>query len=426
MRLVHALAGYGSFALVGIVALGALASGLAACGGDDPIGDPGASSGGVTPDGSTGDASSGGAVDGGDGGPKDGGEGDASNDAETSTPGTPELQLVGRWDRTDPLKPKASWPGSRLVASWSGPNATVTLSSAGGGDGNETWVNVIVDDVAQAPVKVDGANQVIAVASGLAAGPHTFVVEKRTEAKWGTITVEGVTFDGGQLLAPPARPTRRIEFIAESTIDGFGVEGDIGSTCLDGNGDFIAPAQYDNARKSMAFHASTALSAEHHLIAASAKGLVADEDGTGIYLPALYPRTLTDLPSSAWNFASWTPDVVVLSVGGTDFAGGAVAPGGFLTAYDALVTTVRANHPNAHIFMTIWSQIKGATRAGLSTILTAVKGTHPLDAKLHIMTFTEATYPTDETGCYFHANDAHHMETAPELVTAIKAATGWN
>lgn len=414
----------------------ALASALVlaafACGGADEASPAGGASSGMPASGDAGAA----ADAGGGGGDADASSEDASSEdaaadaqADGATPpdagpdaAAPAVAYVGRFDFSDPQSPRTSWPGARIVARFTGTGVSATFSSASGGDGNATWLNVLVDGAPQAKRLVSGTNVALVLASGLAAGPHTIEVEKRTEASWGALTFHGFTFDGpGQLLPPPARPTRRIEFLAESTIDGFGVEGDVNTTCM---GD--APPEFNDARKSTAHYTATALSAEHHLVAQSGKGLVKNEDGADTtYFPAIYGRTLAEDAAKAWDFTAWTPDVVVISLGGTDYAGGASPPGGFATAYDGLVTQIRARHPNAHIFMTVWSQIKDATRTSLGGVLDGIAAAHPTDTKLHVFQFTEATYPTDETGCYEHANDAHHQEAAAELVAAIKTATGW-
>ncbi len=398
----------------------ALVAIFAACSSDN--GESGGSSSGG-PDGSAFEASctgsSGTSGTSGSSGSNEGG----ANDAGDGSAGTPAIQYVGRFDFTNANAPRTSWPGGCIVARFEGTGVKAKLGSTAGGDGNETWVNLVVDGAEKTPVKVDGPGQEVAIASGLGAGPHVVEIEKRTEPKWGTLTFEGFTFEGGgKLLAPPPSPARRIEWVAESTIDGFGVEGDLDTTC---NGD--APAKFDNARKSVAFHASKTLSAERYLIALSAKGVVQNEpgDNTGVFYPSIYTRTLADDPASVWNFASWTPDVVVISLGGADLGNGTTLPNGFQAAYDTFVSSIRTRYPNAHIIMTIWSQIKGAARTSLDTALQGVKSAHASDSKLHVFAFNEADFPGDETGCYYHANDAHHQETAAEIVTFIKSKTGW-
>lgn len=400
----------------------------AACGSSSTDGAGGSSSGSVPqdagngPEGSTPetDAGSDAAADGAN--TTDSGSTDGGTDAEADA-GAPAVQYIGRFDFTDAANPRTSWPGARIIARFSGTGVSASVSSAAGSEGTSaTWMNVFVDGVAKPKVLVDGPNVPVVLATGLAAGTHTIEIEKRTEASWGTLTFHGFTFEaGGQLLPPPARAARRIEFLAESTIDGFGVDGDVNTTCMGG-----APPEFDDARKSMAFYVMKALSAEHHLVAQSGKGIVQNNDpGDTTHFPAMYGRTLAEDAASTWSFASWTPDVVVISLGGADYGGGSTTPAGFQAAYDALVTSIRARHPNAHIFMTVWSQIKDTTRTTMKGVLDSIKAAHPGDAKLHVFQFAEATYPTDETGCYEHANDAHHQETAAELVPAIKTATGW-
>lgn len=331
-------------------------------------------------------------------------------------PGAPAVQFVGRWDRTVAERPRAQWPGTKVVLRFDGTGARIVLSSAAGFSGNASWFNVVVDGAVGTPVVVDGPSEEIAI-TGLAKGVHVVELDKRVEGKWGTVQFESASIEDGELLAPPVRPVRRIEYFSESTISGFGVDGT--NPCPGGD-----PADKDDARKSVAALTASALSAEYVLLASSGRGVVKNESADTTFLPALYDRALQDVPGSTWDFASWTPDVVVLSLGGTDMAGGTVVPAGFQAAYDTLVTQIRGHYPNAHVFMTVWSQIKGDVRAALTPVLEAIKAAHAGDTRLHVFSFTEAL-PSVETGCFFHANAAHHAAASAELAAAIEAQTGW-
>jgi hypothetical protein len=291
------------------------------------------------------------------------------------------------------------------------------------GDVSESWFNVIVDGKVTRKLQITEEDAVEEVASGLSPGVHVVELEKRTEANRGAVRLEEVTFpDNGRLLAPPVRKTRRIELVGDSTIDGFGADGDA-RTCEGGT-----PAALDDVRKSVAHFVTSSLDAESHLIAYSGKGIARSEDGSSVRFADLYPRALPDEPASTWDFASWIPDVVVIALGGGDVVDGE-APAGFRARYDALLGTIRDKYPSAHVFMTVWSQIKdlpGArARSALRAELDAVKAMHPTDARLHVFAWREADYPTDETACAEHANEAHGKETAAEIVPAIRAAVGW-
>lgn len=358
----------------------------------------------------------------GDIGPDGSSSGDGSPEAEA-----PGVRLIGRFDLTNANAPKTSWPGARIIVRFNGTGVKATLTHADGPEGGTTWMNVVVDGVVKTPINVTGASQQFTLATGLAAGDHVVELQKRTEANVGTLTFEGFAFDaGGQLLPPPPRFTRRIEFLADSTIDGYGVDGTVDdvATC-DKNGLGGAPVEYNDARKSATFITAEALSAEHHLIAYSGKGVARNEDGTTTELfGAVYPRTLPALNTSAWTFASFTPDVVVVSLGGSDFAGGS-APSNFQTAFGQLRTDIRAKYgANTKIMFLVWSQLKeynGVRQAVNAAIDAIIAG----DANSWRFTLPEATYPTDETGCHEHANAAHHQAMAALMVTELKSKMGW-
>jgi hypothetical protein len=342
----------------------------------------------------------------------------------------PGVRLIGRFDMTNVNAPKTAWPGARIVARFEGTGVKATLTHVDGTEGGPTWMNVVVDGVVKTPIEVTGASQQFTLASGLTAGTaHVVELQKRTEANVGTVTFEGFTFDaGGKLLPPPPRATRRIEFLTDSTIDGYGVDGTVGdvATC-DKDGADGAPVQFNDPRKSTAFLTAESLSAEHHLLAYSGKGLVRNEDGTTTELfGAIFPRTLPDTNTSAWAFAAWEPDVVVVSLGGSDCAPGA-APSGLQAAFAALLADIRAKHgAGPRVVFVVWSQLKDYDAVTVRTDVTAaIDGAIAGDAKASRFSLPEAIYPDDETGCHYHANAAHHQAMATLLAAELKSKMGW-
>ncbi|MBX3190002.1 MAG: hypothetical protein KF819_23455 [Labilithrix sp.] len=428
---------FSAFGLAVVVSL-CTAFGLAACGAssDDPA-DGGTGEGGGG-DGSTSDGPIG------DGSPADDASNDgASNDASDAgtdadagqDAGPPAVQLIGRFDTTDPAMPATAWPGGRIVARFNGTSATLTLTQTFDGfSGGPSWFNVIVDGTPQAPFSIDAAGSPIDhVVDGLAAGDHTIEFEKRTEAKNGTVKLVGLTFAGGTgLLPPPLRKNRRIEFIGESTIDGFGVEG-TAATC----GASAAPHEFDNVRKSITHFTATSLAAEAHVLGYSGKGVAINSFALDLdVMPILFGRALPIMMGGGgtpWTFANWTPDVVVISLGGVDYLNGvSAAPANFRTKYGEFIANIRTQYgASTHIFLTVWSQVKDlggdfnqrtALTADLDALVTARQGVG--DNKVYRYQFPVAAM-TDETGCLSHANEAHHQAMANLLVTEIKSKTGW-
>ena len=390
----------------------------------------------------------------------DGGRDAARKDGDTETDGAipddggtidggdpPSVQLIGRFEN-DGTGDNVAFPGSKIVARFKGSDAVFKLSQTDGFSVGHSWFNVIVDGVLQPnKLEVMGASVDYPVATNL--DPmlaHTVVIEKRTEPNLGVVRFEGATFpNGGVLLGPPVRPARRIEFLSDSTIDGFGIEGTrVNAAAANYCGAAIPATNYgalpqlNNARKSVAHLTAAALSAEDFLIAYSGKGVASNQPGDNSALfPTLYDRALPDRAGSAWGFA-WQPDAVVISLGGVDFDGATVVngfgvePAGFSAAYGALVDKVRAKYPGAWIFLTVWSQIKDQSdpkiRTPMRTALqTNVIGARAGDGKLAYFEFPEAAGGDmgDETGCQYHGNEAHHANMAVLLTAENKAKLGW-
>jgi hypothetical protein len=338
---------------------------------------------------------------------------------------TPQVMYVGRFDFSDPLGARMGWPGTRVIAQFDGTRLAVQLTQTNGFSGGPSWFDVVIDGTPGQPFSLTGQSLVVPLASGLAPGAHVVLIEKRTEADLGTVRFEGFTFAGGTgLLPPPSRSPHRIEFISDSTIDGYGVLGDTATTCPTGD-----PPQYDDSRSSLAFFTASASNAEMVLSSYSGKGFTVNEDPTDTeYYEDIYPNTLPDSPTP-WSFQQDIPDAVVISLGGVDMDGQSVAPAGFQSAYDAFVGTLRTRYPSAAIWLTVWSQVTDspvATRTAMTNALQAIVGARTAagDDRLFLYVFPEAG-PADQTGCEGHATVAHEQAMAALMTSEIQTRLGW-
>ena len=269
------------------------------------------------------------------------------------------------------------------------------------------------------------------LASGKPAGTHTVEIMKRTEAIFGIVRFEGFTFTGGTgLLAPPAHVARKIEFLGDSTIDGYGIEGDFATTCKvdGGNG---APPQFDEARKSVAWKTSVGLGAELHLLGYSGKGSRATRTR---WRPTRSPSsTRVRSPTSAAargrsHRTSRTPSWWPSAAPTTAAIRRARSPRISMPTYAALLGDIRGHYgASTYIFLTVWSQYKaydGVRQAITAAIDAAIAG-RPAGEKNYKLVLPEADFATDETACQLHANDAHHTAMAAQLISGIKAVTMW-
>lgn len=353
--------------------------------------------------------------------------GDADAEPEPAPPG---VRYVGRFDTSDPAGPRVAWPGARVVVRFAGTEARATLGEQVGFTGPSRY-DVLVDGAFTKTVApADGISDVV-LADGLAAGTHVVELHRRTESFVGITQFRGFTFpNGGQLLAPPKAPARRLEFLGDSASNGYGVE------CANPNLGYSGATQ--NERKAFPALAALALGADHHDLGFAGKGLLRnyDADDDQVF-GLLYPRTMPETVGSAWDFSTYHPDVVWITLGGNDYdnAGNRPAPNlaAFETKYTELVTRVRTEHPLAQIVLAVAPSLTDDYPVGyaaLTSVTTAVNDVRNArvaagDPKVHVHVFTRADADVDLTGCEYHSNAAFHAKLALEVVAKVKAITGW-
>ncbi len=125
----------------------------------------------------------------------------------------PHIPYLGRWDKTDPLQPKHSWPGVSIYAEFSGTSVGVRMAD------HDHYFNVYIDGKFCSVFHgSQSAEADYILAEGLEEGKHTFLLTKRNCAQNRAYALSGLLLDdGGKLLAPPRRDERRrIEFIGDS------------------------------------------------------------------------------------------------------------------------------------------------------------------------------------------------------------------
>ena len=277
---------------------------------------------------------------------------DASTDAGTETdasdagpvvvPPSGAVQYLGRWgdlnDDDADNGPTTSWPGSQAVIRFHGTGLTASIGQTGASIGTSRY-DVFVDD-AQQPVLAGQTaalvitNSVAAVsytiASALAEGEHTVRVVRRTEPQQGVNNFKSftVTRPNAQLLDPPARPTRVIEVLTESTTNGYGVDSpNYLAKPPAGSGNYVGSrvcndvSLYNDAYQSFPRLLASSVSAELDLLGMSATGITANSGGdvTQKFL-TFYPRTNPlvggDAAGNTWSSAAHPADVVLVLLGG--------------------------------------------------------------------------------------------------------------
>src|SRR6185436_5836381 len=170
---------------------------------------------------------------------------------------------------------------------------------------DEGWnlFQVVIDGEVKKVLTTSQKKDAYQLAEGLTDGVHTVALHRRTEAKVGDAVFYSFEVVGGAMLPAPAAPERRIEIIGDSISNGYGNEGP-NATC-----------GYVNSQQNeyLAYGALTArsLDADHVTIAWSGK--------TIYEMFEYFPRTLPNQPETAWDYASYQPQAVIINLGTNNF-----------------------------------------------------------------------------------------------------------
>ncbi len=344
------------------------------------------------------------------------------------SPGTVYQPLfVGRFDTTDPAGPKASWPGTRIIARFDGTKVSVKLKEHAEiwMEGAPSYWDVRIDEGAWSSIAMiaDGRPHDFELASNLTPGPHQVENYKRSETQNGITQFLGYDFHGGKSLPSPERLLRKIEVMGDSFATGFGVENitapDTDCPGADWGG------KWQNFRKSWGAILGETFNAEVHGIVYSAKGLIhndwpTDTDPLRDYYDRADPNPqIANSNPPLFDLESWIPDVIVMTQGSGDGGGS-----DFREAYrDFIIKRLRARGPNTHIFMGIVSASNREAVADISQSIVAERAAVG-DFKMHA--FMAKPWTWDEvTACNGHGTPAWHQRIANEIGTMIREKVGW-
>jgi hypothetical protein len=239
-----------------------------------------------------------------------GGYGNEIYSANNIPANNPYIQYYGRWDFSNPLTPTHSWPGVYIYAEFEGTSIGIKT------DDNACWYNVFIDGVLSSVFHGDKSGVAsYTLSSGLTDGRHTILITLRGETSWTKFAFNGFILDDGKnLLQPPEKPARKIEFIGDSYTSASGNEwtadtaapNDSYTNIYEGYGPIIA-RNYD---------------AQYHMTSRGGIGLVLDwQKDYSNNLPSYFDRTLfyTSLPK--WDFSQWIPNLIVICLGLNDYNG---------------------------------------------------------------------------------------------------------
>jgi lysophospholipase L1-like esterase len=349
-------------------------------------------------------------------------------------PDDPNILYTGRIVFSDPKAPKYSAPGVYIRARFRGTGAAVMLEDEFKWGTNRNYYDAVLDGGTIVKIAPKEGVTRYEAASGLANGEHTITLVKRTEASIGWSRFLGFEF-AGEILPPPVRPARRIEFIGDSITAGAGIEAVNNSAECQADG-WGQP--YHNARLAYGPVLAHSLDAEYHVSAVSGIGLVRNysQRYDARPMPEVYDLTFFEQTASPkWDAKLFVPDMLVLALGTNDFSPGdserdVMDVDTFAAAYIAFIEKLRGYYPEAEIFCVSspmlgdhWPNPSNTFATDQKNAIT--KAVDALNGKGDSKVHKYFSVPVVGIGCGTHPNAEQQAMMAAQLRTAIAPVMGW-
>lgn len=289
------------------------------------------------------------------------------------------LQYAGRVDQTNPTRPVFLFPATSLRFRIRGRGLRLKLHNA-----HHLWENrlgVVINGNVEGILLPWDADCSIDLSDRLQTGENDVLIFKRQDSCHKVI-FQGMEIEG-ELLPPPERPARRLEFYGDSVSAGEVSERD------DHAGQMDPPdhnARWNNVWHSYAWQTARLLNAE---ISDIAQGGIALQDGKGWFPPCgmlsawdkiAYNPHWNDI--RPWDFSRYTPHVVVIAIGQNDTAQGdymhemyhGAEAGNWRADYRLFISRLREVYPKAYILCTTtvmahtpeWDDAIGAVVASMA------------------------------------------------------------
>lgn len=304
-----------------------------------------------------------------------------------------------------------SWPGVYFEAAFVGTAVDVKLN-----DSNNIF-NIIVDG--QAPVVLTRPGKTTYSINKLSEGKHHIRLEKRTETQVGTGTFEGffITEDGKAITLE--KPKRRIEFIGDSAVVGYGIR----SSKRECNEEEIF--SFTDTQITYAALAAKAFNADYQINALSGFGVVRNYNGAfpENTFPSLYPYALND--KGVLYQSDWSPNIIVIGLGGNDFATPLNAgekwktrealQDDFVENYKNFVVNLRKKHPEAHFILLSYAVVGDELEGQIARVIQKLKQKDVRDISLVTIK------PVELAACHWHPSVADHKNSAGILINYIEA-----
>ena len=326
----------------------------------------------------------------------------------------PNSEYIGRFDFSRPGEVRFDWPGVQIKTHFSGTYCAVKLK-----DGNNDY-NIFIDNKLQSILRTT-TDTAYTLASNLKNTRHSLLITKRTEASFGMASFKGFILDVGKsLLKIQENSKRKIEFIGDSFVAGYGSEGK--------SPDCLFSRETENNYIAYVPLLARQLKADYSVVAISGIGVVRNYDDSlrtsDFPLPYYYERCCMN-DTIRWDFNKWQPDVVVVRFGRNDcWKKPFPKKDQFRTVYIKFAERIRTIYPSAHIFALCGPIRKDPHCDYIRNIVNELR-IRSKDKKIHFVKLDIKLDPKKDFGCQKHSNESGHKKITDFLEPYIRQALNW-
>ncbi len=305
-----------------------------------------------------------------------------------------------------------SWPGIYFEAEFTGPELDVRLNDA------NNILSLIIDD--KEPIVLNRPGKITHSVKNLGQGPHKVRLEKRTETPMVTGTFEGFYVATKAALLDPKPRQRKIEFIGDSFSVGY-ANLSVSRQCKD---DEI----FSTTNTHQAFGVLTAkhFNADYQINAISGGGVVRNYNGAfpDENFPLFYPYIFVGSKTIKYT-GSWSPNIIVLELGGNDFAT-PLNPGekwasrealqnDFVKNYTAFILGLRKQHPQASLILMVPHAPSDEMLQQHNRVIEQLKINN--QTRVHLL----QVEPMELTACQWHPSAKDHRAVSQLLIDFINS-----
>jgi hypothetical protein len=339
-------------------------------------------------------------------------------DFDTVLPNDPLIEYTGRIDFSNPLKPRFSYSGVSVRASFQGTSISIILNEASA----QNYYHVILDHVKLDKIQTKAGQNTYSIASGLKDTIHEIELFRLTEEQFGKTQFCGYVLDKGKTLVEISdKRDHLIEFIGNSITCGYGNEG------VNGAGSFSAATE--NHYMTYAAITSRSLKSRHLAVCKSGIGIYRNYDGpvTGSSdcMPNLYEHIYLYDATPLYQFAQ-KPDLICIDLGTNDFSTGKGDSTLYVSRYLKFIDNLQVKNKNADILCLLGPMLSGTDLVRIRKYLKVIVDLANAKNTGHVY-FFEMSAQTGSLGIGidYHPTVAQHLKNAKELVGYISTLKGW-